>query len=139
MFISIAHRGQWMDYRCGLVRKLIHCFGAQRPREKIDLSYSLGLWDFIFFCPIYCFPCSRISSYLPLFLCLNSFLLSPCASVWENTLLLLKKVSRARLGESDIHPISPKTPAPTIPTYRQKEEKGKESGRLQQGQSSLGQ
>ena len=27
-------------------------------------------------------------------------------------LLLLKKVSSARLGESDIHPISPKTPAP---------------------------
>ena len=27
-------------------------------------------------------------------------------------LLLLKKVSSARLGESDMHPISPKTPAP---------------------------
>ena len=27
-------------------------------------------------------------------------------------LLLLKKVSSARLGESDIYPISPKTPAP---------------------------
>ena len=27
-------------------------------------------------------------------------------------LLLFKKVSSARLGESDIHPISPKTPAP---------------------------
>ena len=38
-------------------------------------------------------------------------------------LLLLKKVSSARLGESDIH-------SPTIPTYRQKEEKGKESRRL---------
>ena len=45
-------------------------------------------------------------------------------------LLLLKKVSIARLGESDIHHISPKTPAPRIPTYRQKEEKGKESRRL---------
>ena len=27
-------------------------------------------------------------------------------------LLLLLKVSSARMGESDIHPISPKTPAP---------------------------
>ena len=49
----------------------------------------------------------------------------------EQLLLLLKNVSSARLGESDIHPISPKThPSPTIPTYRQKEEKGKESRRL---------
>ena len=45
-------------------------------------------------------------------------------------LLLLKKVGRARLGESDIHPISPKTPALQYPTYRQKQEKGKESRRL---------
>ena len=35
-----------------------------------------------------------------------------------------KKVSSARLGESDIHPMS-EDPSPTIPTYRQKEEKGK--------------
>ena len=40
--------------------------------------------------------------------------------------MLLKKVGSARLRKSDIHPISPKTdPSPTIPTYRQKEEKGK--------------
>ena len=49
MFINIVGpRGQWMDYRCRLVRKFIHCFGAQRPRGKIGLSFSLGLWDFIF-------------------------------------------------------------------------------------------
>ena len=49
MFIIIVPpRGQWMDYRCRLVRKFIHCFGAYRPRGKIGLSYSLGLWDFIF-------------------------------------------------------------------------------------------
>ena len=40
-------------------------------------------------------------------------------------LLLLKEVGSAKLGETDLHPISPKTPAPTIPTYRQKEEKWK--------------
>ena len=65
MFINIVpSMGQWMDYRCRLVRKFIHCFGAQRPLGKIGLSYSLGLWDFIFSCPLYCFPCSCISSYL---------------------------------------------------------------------------
>ena len=72
-----------MDYRCRLVRKFIHCFGALQPRGKIGLSYSLGLWDFIFSCPLYFFPCSRISCLL--FLCLISFLLFSCASVWENS------------------------------------------------------
>ena len=85
LLILSPPRGQWMDYRCRLVRKFIHCFWAQRPREKIGLSYSLGLWDFIFSCQLYFFPCSRISSQLILFLCLISFLLFPCASVWENT------------------------------------------------------
>ena len=33
---------------------------------EICLSYSLGLWDLIFSCPLYFFPC--ISSYLLLFL-----------------------------------------------------------------------
>ena len=46
------------------------------------------------------------------------------------SLLLKKNVTMARLRESDIHPISPKTPAPTIPTYRQKDEKEKKSRRL---------
>ena len=37
-------------------------------------------------CPLYFFPYWRLSSYLlPLFLYLISFLLFPCASVWENT------------------------------------------------------
>ena len=40
-------------------------------------------------------------------------------------LLLLKKVSRARLGESDIHPISPKTPAPQYQPIDRKKRKGK--------------
>ena len=40
-------------------------------------------------------------------------------------LLLLKEVDSARLIESDIHPIIPKTPAPQYqPTYRKKR-KGK--------------
>ena len=40
-------------------------------------------------------------------------------------LLLLKKVSSARLGESDLHPISPKTPAPQYQPIDRKEKKGK--------------
>ena len=36
----VPPRRQWMDYRCRLVRKFIHCFGAWRPRGKMDLSYS---------------------------------------------------------------------------------------------------
>ena len=40
-------------------------------------------------------------------------------------LLLLKKVGSARLGESDIHPISPKTPAPQNHPTDRKKRKGK--------------
>ena len=40
-------------------------------------------------------------------------------------LLLLKKVSSARLRESDIHPISPKTPAPQYQPIDRKKGKGK--------------
>ena len=40
-------------------------------------------------------------------------------------LLLLKKVSSARLGESDIHPISPKIPAPQYQPVDRKKRKGK--------------
>ena len=40
-------------------------------------------------------------------------------------LLLLKKVSSARLGESDIHPISPKTTAPQYQPIDRKKRKGK--------------
>ena len=81
-----------MDYRCRLVRKFIHCFGAWRPLGKIGLSYSLGLMDFIFSCPLYFFPCLRISSYLLLFVCLISFLLFPSTnSYWyRKTLEVLK-------------------------------------------------
>ena len=40
-------------------------------------------------------------------------------------LLLLKEVSTARLRESDIHPISPKTPAPQYQPIDRKKRKGK--------------
>ena len=40
-------------------------------------------------------------------------------------LLLLKKVSSARLGESDIYHISPKTPAPQYQPIDRKKRKGK--------------
>ena len=50
MFINIlpTPKGLWMNCRCRLVRKFIHCFGASRSRKKIGLSYRLGLWDFFF-------------------------------------------------------------------------------------------
>ena len=37
-----------MDYWCRLGRKFIHCFGAQQPRRKMGMSYSLGFWALIF-------------------------------------------------------------------------------------------
>ena len=40
-------------------------------------------------------------------------------------LLLLKKVGSARLRESDVHPISPKTPAPQYEPIDRKKRKGK--------------
>ena len=40
-------------------------------------------------------------------------------------LLVLKKVGSARLRESDIHPISPKTPAPQYQPIDKKKRKGK--------------
>ena len=40
-------------------------------------------------------------------------------------LLLLKKVGSARLSEGDIHPISPKTPAPQYQPINRKKRKGK--------------
>ena len=40
-------------------------------------------------------------------------------------LLFLKKVSSARLGENDIHPISPNTPAPKYQPIDRKKRKGK--------------
>ena len=40
-------------------------------------------------------------------------------------LLLLKNVGSARLGESDIHPISPQTPAPQYQPIDRKKRKGK--------------
>ena len=56
--------------------------------------------------------------------------LSPVQIIFPDTrilllLLLLKKVSSARLGESDIHDISPKTPAPQYQPIDRKKRKGK--------------
>ena len=53
---------------------------------------------------------------------------SNCASVTSVIiiiLLLLKKVGISRLGESDIDPISPKTPAPQYQPIDRKKRKGK--------------
>ena len=49
-------------------------------------SDVIGRRDFFCSCPLCLFPCSRLSSFhLRLSLCLISFLLFPCVSVWENT------------------------------------------------------
>ena len=40
-------------------------------------------------------------------------------------LLFLKKVSSTRVGESNMHPISPKTPAPQYQPIDRKKRKGK--------------
>ena len=42
---------------------------------------------------------------------------------WSHLLLLLKKVGSARLRESDIHPISPKTSAPQYQPIDRKKRK----------------
>ena len=51
-----------------------------------------------------------------------SSILTTCLN---HLLLLLKKVSSARLRESDIYPISPKTPAPQYQPIDRKKRKGK--------------
>ena len=58
--------------------------------------------------------------------------LSPVQIIFPDTrilllllLLLLKNVSSARLGESDIHPISSKTPAPQYQPIDRKKKNGK--------------
>ena len=66
-----------------------------------------------------------------------SFLTGVCLSVtllivdpWQYyvllLLLLLKEVGNARLGESDWHPISPKTPTPQHQPIERKKRKGKQ-------------
>ena len=54
-------------------------------------------------------------------------------------IIIIKKGQQCKAGRESYTPYQSEDPSPTIPTYRQKEEKGKESRRLQQGQSSLGQ
>ena len=57
--------------------------------------------------------------------------LDRCGMVWDVgcgislLLLLLKRVGSARLRESEIHPISPKTPAPQYQPIDRKKRKGK--------------
>ena len=47
------------------------------------------------------------------------------ASVMYYQLLLIKEVGSARQRESDVHPISPKTPAPQYQSIDRKMRKGK--------------
>ena len=55
----------------------------------------------------------------------HSQLLTGISCILLLLLLLLKKVSGARLRESDIHPISPKTSAPQYQPIDRKKRKGK--------------
>ena len=43
----------------------------------------------------------------------------------QGTIIIIKKVVSARLRESDVHPISPKTPVPQYQTIDRKNRKGK--------------
>ena len=54
-------------------------------------------------------------------------------------IIIIKKGQQCKAKREWYTPYQSEDPSPTIPTYRQKEEKGKKSRRLQQGQSSLGQ
>ena len=45
--------------------------------------------------------------------------------LWLLLLLLFKKIGTARLRENDVHPISPKTPAPQYQPIDRKKRKGK--------------
>ena len=52
--------------------------------DPVGARATAVLWGF-FSCPLYFFPFPLFYSCLhPLFICLVSFLLFPCASVWEN-------------------------------------------------------
>ena len=45
-------------------------------------------------------------------------------------IIIIKKGQQCKAGREWYTPYQSKDPSPTIPTYRQKEEKGKESRRL---------
>ena len=45
--------------------------------------------------------------------------------LWVIIIIFIKKIGSARLGESDINPISPKTPAPQYQPIDRKQKKGK--------------
>ena len=55
-----------------------------------------------------------------------------CATGFNNNIIISTIIKKGRQckAESDIHPIRSKTPSPTIPTNRQKEEKGEKSRSL---------
>ena len=55
----------------------------------------------------------------------STILRQNCLGYYYSILLLLKKVGSARLRESDIHPISPKTPAPHYQPIHRKKRNGK--------------
>ena len=92
-----------MDYKCILVRKFIHYFGVWQPRGEIGLSYSLGLWDFIFSRPLCFFPCSRIS-YLLFFLVLFHSCCS-LAHVFGKTLVHEFLICYSQLNDTSFFPI----------------------------------
>ena len=99
--------------------------------------------------PLYCVVQSVVRSFFcclvpssplhPLFILFIQFqlwslscFLQICRSIWGYFLYqqyyyyyCLKKVSSQRLGESDVHPISPKTPAPQYQPIDRKKRKGK--------------
>ena len=53
------------------------------------------------------------------------FVLSLTSDIFIIIIIIKKKVDSARLRESDIHPISPRTPAPQYQPIDRKKRKGK--------------
>ena len=81
-------RGQWMDYRCrlGSLGNSSTASGRCDAGETAGPSYMIGRWDLLFFVPtlLLAIITPLFNPILP-FLCLISFWLFLCASVWENT------------------------------------------------------
>ena len=85
-----AKTAEWNSFSCICTRAftphLFWDFETDCREWRTWLFYMVTGQDFFLSCPRYFFPHLFSSSYLlPLFHCLISILLFPCAGVWENT------------------------------------------------------
>ena len=83
LLLANSPRVLWMDHRCWL-GPLVHPLlrGVATPRDGRPARAIFRPSGLHFSCPLFLFIISLFSAYiLPLFLCLISFSLFPCASV----------------------------------------------------------